>query len=107
MALEVANEILRQLGGNRFRACTGAKTFTGSENGLTFKLPARFAKDGINCVLIVLGASDTYTMTFYKTRGLNVKTIATIANVYTDSLRKVFEMHTGLVTSLGTMTGGA
>ena len=37
--LTVANTILQQLGGNKFRVMTGAKNFVGSNDALTFRLP--------------------------------------------------------------------
>jgi hypothetical protein len=98
--MHVANEILAQLGGNRFVAMTGAKNFTGTENSLHFALPARFAKDGINRVVVALDPSDTYTVTFYRARGTSLKTIATDAMVYCDTLRATFTERTGLLCTL-------
>ena len=64
-SLEVANNILAQLGGHRFVVMTGATQVYGSADALQFALPARSAK-GIAKVRIVLDPSDTYTVTFYK-----------------------------------------
>ena len=36
--MEVAREILKQLGGNKFRMMTGAKNFVAGENYLTMKI---------------------------------------------------------------------
>jgi hypothetical protein len=36
--MSVSHEILRQLGGNKFIAMTGAKNFVGSENSITFRI---------------------------------------------------------------------
>ncbi|ELO20746.1 hypothetical protein SEEE0116_09994, partial [Salmonella enterica subsp. enterica serovar Enteritidis str. 648900 1-16] len=48
----VATEILNQLGGNCFIAMTGAKNFAyfdeDGECGLSFRLPSKFAMNGIN-----------------------------------------------------------
>lgn len=103
MTMEVANTILAQLGGGQFVAMTGSKIFVGSDRALTFKLPARFAKDGITAVRVTLEPSDTYTMEFMKVRGSKVTTIAKVEDVYADMLREVFTAKTGLETSLGTM----
>ncbi|HDZ7083813.1 hypothetical protein [Escherichia coli] len=50
----VATEILKQLGGNRFIAMTGATKFAyfdeNGECGLFFRLPSNFAMKGINLV---------------------------------------------------------
>lgn len=109
--MTVANTILAQLGGNKFRAMTGAKSFAGDKDSLTFKLPARFAKDGITAVKIKLEPTDTYTVTFYKQRPWTKSNIAKgiaaavvvvkeFDNVYCDTLCTVFESATGLATSL-------
>jgi len=58
----VAGEIYRQLGGNRFKAMTGARNFTCSEGSLTFKLPVNKTKNRINYIRIVL-TSRGFTMT--------------------------------------------
>lgn len=104
-SMAVANEILRQLGGQRFTMMTGANNFTGSADTLTFKLPK--SPKRIRAVRITLTPDDLYTVTFYKwTRrnGLADFTIATeLAGVSFDQLRAVFTSATGLETSLGTM----
>ena len=103
----VARTILAQLGGGRFVAMTGASSFASSSDTLSFRLPARFAKNGIRGVRIVLNASDTYTVSFLamptKANGYTVPTVAEYADIYADQLRDVFTHTTGLETSLGTM----
>lgn len=101
--LNVAQTILQQLGGNRFAAMTGAKNFMGDANALSFRLPGSggFVKKGINSVKITLNAGDTYDLEFARIRGRKITTVATETNIYADSLREVFRLHTGLDTSLG------
>jgi hypothetical protein len=101
----VANTILSQLGGGRFRLMTGARDFVGSNNSLAFALPQGFARDGINRVRIVLDETDTYTM-----QALHVnmkgarKGIASIvhetSDLYTEDLQRIFTDWTGLDTHL-------
>jgi hypothetical protein len=98
--MNVAQTILAQLGGNRFIAMTGAKSFGASGNALTFRLPSRFAKDGINAVRVTLDATDTYTVTFMAVRGIKVREVATDAMVYCSELRRTFTGRTGLHCSL-------
>ncbi len=100
--MNVAQTILAQLGGRKFCAMTGAKDFVGSDDALTFKLPsfAGYCTDGINCVRVRLDASDTYTVSFYRVRGMKVKCVAEVSMIYNDQLCEVFESHTGLRTSL-------
>jgi hypothetical protein len=102
----VARTILRQMGGNKLIAMTGARNFVSDENSLRFRFPR--AKDGINAIAIELKPDDTYKMTFNAIRAGGMKEVAVVDGVYNDQLRDVFTEHTGLETSLGTMgKGGA
>jgi len=100
----VANTILEQLGGNRFRAMTGAKNFVGGESQLTFSIPrARdsLSKRYINKVAITLDhGHDTYDMKFYNIRGANVEEVRSFEGVYNDQLQEIFTSVTGLYASL-------
>lgn len=97
-----AHIILDQLGGRRFIAMTGAKHLGHSENGavLSFQLPSRFAKNGINAVKIKLDPSDTYSVTFMKIRGHNLATVSEHSGIYDDMLQDLFTRETGLDTHL-------
>jgi hypothetical protein len=96
--MNVANEILRQLGGQRFAVFTGARDFTGDATSLTFKLPK--AKDGIKSVTVRLDPSDTYTVTFHKIARAPSRAVKESEGVYCDSLVELFESTTGLYTHL-------
>lgn len=96
--LDVANEILRQLGGNRFKAMTGANLFVGGGNYLTFKLPR--SKDNANRVRITLTSDDLYTIETYRVHGLSLTPKSVREFVYADQLQEVFTAITGLYTSL-------
>lgn len=100
--MTMATTILEQIGGNKFRAMTGAKDFIGGENYLVFGLPARFAKNGINKVKITLEASDLYTVEYMKInfRKYEVKTVAKDENVYCSDLQRLFTAATGIDTRL-------
>lgn len=99
--MQAANIILNQLGGNKFIAMTGAKDLVNlSGKGLQFKLPARFAKDGINCVRITLNDSDRYDIEYGKVRGLDYKVLNESSDIYADALRANFKEVTGLDTSI-------
>jgi hypothetical protein len=108
--MTVATTILEQLGGRRFQVMTGASNFTGDTNKLTFALPGKpgFVSNGINHVEIRLDPSDTYTVTFRRIsfrRNVKdpVKVVSEETDIYAENLSEVFRLHTGLVTSLGTM----
>lgn len=96
----VAQEILRQLGGNRFIAMTGAKNCADVGNGLAFQIPASLTKQRINVVKIVLDSSDTYTMRFIKCTTKEIKTISEHSGIYCDQLVDLFEQQTGLYAHL-------
>ena len=98
--MTIAQTILNQLGGRRFIAMTGAKTFTASQNSLQFALPSYFAKNGINRVRVTLQPSDTYRVQFFKIRAVKVDTISEFDGIYADTLPKLFTEQTGLQTSL-------
>jgi hypothetical protein len=101
--LTVANTILNQLGGNRFRVMTGAKNLVGDNNTLRFTLPRGFAQNKVNCVQVKLDVTDTYTITFYNIKrspSHEVKVIREFSDVYADSLQTVFTEITGLSTRL-------
>jgi hypothetical protein len=100
----VADAILAQLGGRRFLVMTGASHLMGGADCLSFKLPRRFAKAGINHIKITLDANDTYTFQGYKLGRAKLTLIQETSGVYADSLRDIFTRATGLDTSLGTAT---
>jgi hypothetical protein len=93
--------LLQQLGGRKFTTMTGAKNFVYSEkdNWLSFRLPSRFATDGINYVKITL-VNDLYTMEFGKVWGTKYTKLHEIEGVYCDMLQSIFTKYTGLDTHL-------
>ena len=109
--MEVAKEILNQLGGQKFIAMTGSKNFVGGNNSLSMhltrnKLNAKYLK-------IEQNSLDLYDLTFSTCKkvldpvlGIKVDAyveIKVINNIYCDQLRSIFENETGLYTSLGSM----
>ena len=100
MNKQIANEILRQLGGNKFIAMTGARNFYATENGIGFKVSATMTRNRINFVKVTLNALDTYDVEFVAIRGTKIKTVAVLDGIYNDQLAEVFEAQTGLRTRL-------
>lgn len=92
--MEIAKEILRQLGGNAFVMITGAKNLGGGKDSLSFRVPA--SNDGINHVSIKLNAADTYDIKFSRAWGTKFNTIKTVEGIYCDMLVETFEQNTGL-----------
>lgn len=90
--MKTANQILNQLGGNKFIAMTGAACY--SDNN---KLIVKFKGSQIaNICEISLNALDLYDIKFSKFRGMNVKIVKTFENVYNDMLQNIFEQTTKL-----------
>jgi len=96
----VAKEILRQMGGNRFVAMTGARNFTCDENSLGFRLPGTMTRDRINYVKVTLNSMDTYDIEFKAIRGYKVKDVDSYEGIYNDGLEAAIGRRTGLATRL-------
>lgn len=99
----VADVILEQLGGvAMLRAMINAHDILYAERYVQFKFSP--GKDGVSTVTVTLDPSDTYSVGFWKGRGLNMKQVKTHAGVYARDLRPLFERQTGLRLSLGART---
>lgn len=98
MQTTVAMTILKQLGGNRFLAMTGAKMLCDLGDGLAFNLP-RGAKNKANKVSIRL-VGDLYRVAFYSIRGADVTERGTFEMIYRDRLAALFTEQTGFDTRL-------
>jgi len=92
--MTAADTILAQLGGRRFIAMTGAKTFVGSDEMLQFAIP------GGRKVRVTLDDSDTYTVELFRIRKGEANVIGSEGFVYADGLQESFTRLTGLYTSL-------
>lgn len=96
----ITNTIFAQLGGRQFAAMTGARDIVRDEEAKTLRM-----KIGANLLrathfAVRLDASDTYTLLFYRLRGVNFPLIAEQSGVYADQLQAVFANMTGLRTKL-------
>jgi hypothetical protein len=98
IARERAENILTQLGGNRFRVMTGAKDFVADGSGLIFKI-GRNAKS-VSHVKIRLTGADLYMMEFLRIRAGVVKTVSISDGIYAEDLQPEFTRGTGLDTRL-------
>lgn len=97
---EIATTILRQLGGRKFIAMTGAKHLAfDSDGSLSFKLP-KIAGLKINYVKIKLNEMDLYDMEFGQVKKFDYKRLETVNGVYFDQLQKIFTEKTKLYTHL-------
>ena len=97
--LIVAETILKTLGGNKFRAMTGAKNLAGDENSLSMRIGRNSSNS--NYLKITLNMMDLYDMEFCKlTRMGEKKSVKEYNNVYNDMMTDIFTKHTGMYTSL-------
>ncbi len=95
--LDVAETILAQLGGGRFIMMTGAKNILGDASSLQLRFQG---SQKANSLRVVLESDDTYTVEFFKIRGISCREVSSLSMVQASSLRTVFESATGLRTSL-------
>jgi hypothetical protein len=109
----IAQEIARQIGGQRFITMTGAKDFVcgldpDEKPYLSFKLPGK-GKNGINYVQILYEPMDWYTLRFIRVNhgkfgSFTTTTVEEVEMVYEDVLERTFSDVTGLATSLHSIT---
>lgn len=109
--MSVQEMILRQLGGNKFIAMTGAKDFIGDGNTLRMSIPGN-NKSKANRLYITLNGNDLYDMRFFRRTGGNLSkktwTFTPIKedhekvykDIFFDQMCEIFEMHTGMRTRL-------
>ena len=94
--MTIANEILNQLGGNKFIAMTGAACYS---DGNT--LVAKFKGSRVaNIMYVTLNEMDTYDVKICKFKNLDVNVVKEVKGAYSDMLKSIFENTTGLRTSL-------
>lgn len=94
--MKVAQQILNQLGGNKFIAMVGA-TCLSDNNTLIVKFKGCKVA---NIMYITLTDLDLYDVKICKFRGLEIKTIKEVTGAYNDMLVSIFEKTTGLYTRL-------
>lgn len=94
--MEIATEILNQLGGRRFIEMTGARNFgmLSTKNGIGFSIPR---SHGVKYIRIMLNGLDLYNVEFLNTQ---LEVIKKYDDVYNDSLQDIFTRETGLYTRL-------
>ena len=113
--MTIAEEILIQLGGRKFIACTGCNNFhsSGEQDFLVMNIP-RNASKANRCEIKYNHGTDTYNMRFYRHRNATynmnryIKTgngwkdakdtdLKIYEGVYCDMLREIFSDYTGMI----------
>lgn len=98
--LTVANEIIRQMGGQkRLAIMTGAHTFVADDNSVQFKFKG---SRKANICKVTLDLMDTYTFQLYQfnNRTFDCPKVYELEGAYNDMLKSLFESETGLYLSL-------
>lgn len=98
---EIANEIWRQMGSQRFSLITGCRPVVyGEQDGMVYLLMSvgRNAKNVNRFEVAYNEGKDLYEVRFMTKRGDVVKVKAEYKDVYCDMLHTLFEQQTGLTT---------
>ena len=94
--MEAAEQILKQLGGTKFLAMTGATCYS-DNNTLVVKFKGSKVA---NIMYVTLNESDLYNVRICKYKDMDIITKYFETNIYSDYLRPIFESVTKLRTSL-------
>ena len=113
--MTIAEQILIQLGGRKFVACTGCSNFhsSGDQDFIVMNIPRNGSKAN-RCEIRYNHDTDTYNMRFYRHRNASynynryIKTgngwtdakdteLKTYEGVYCDMLREIFSDYTGMI----------
>lgn len=93
--------IWNQLGGNRFKAMTGAKGMTPSNGGKTITFSIGRNSKRINVVEVEYQhGKDLYIVRFGRGSVQNPTWVKTVDDVYADQLQSIFTEYTGMYTRL-------
>jgi hypothetical protein len=97
--MQVAQQILQQLGGKMFTLMTGSNNFVASQNSIRMNLKGNKAK--AKWLQITLNSMDTYDLMFFTAdKQLNIIVKCEFKGIYCDQLQSVFTQVTGLYTRL-------
>lgn len=94
--LAVANTIAQQIGHRAF-LMMGTRYKMGDANSLTFDVRG---DDTCNRIQVILDDDDTYTLKFFRCRGIKAELVHESHAVYADGLQQCIEYRTGLALSL-------
>lgn len=93
-----ADTVLEQLGGRQaLDIMLGIKSLGVLESTKTLTIKFKAAgREGVNTIVIRLDPSDTYTLQFWKCRGLQTKLLMKCSDVFAEDLISTCEEVTGL-----------
>lgn len=99
MTNEITAAILAQMGAQRFAQMVGVSQVVAGPNYVQWRFKAR-AKNRANIVRVLLAADDTYTVEFFRLRGMTCGVVSSHEGVYADCLQPLFTLVTGLDTRI-------
>jgi hypothetical protein len=97
-AMTTIAQTLRDQIGSRTFAMLGAPLIVAMPNGLMFGIGTNAKK--VTKLVITLDPSDTYTVKAYAGRGVKIREVEAVSDVYADCLHRTIESMTGMYTSL-------
>ena len=95
-----AGMVLKQLGGNKFIAMTGAKDFVKDESKAMIGFKIGRNCSNINYVKITLNSMDLYDLEFINIRKFKITVKNKVDGVCCDQLQDIFTQYTGMETHL-------
>lgn len=99
--MQVAQEILRQLGGpGRLGMMINAKNFLAIEGGKGLRFKHMKGESGVNMTDVVLNGADLYDVKHYRVHGLKCDVVVESEDVFVGDLRETFRGNTGLAIQL-------
>ena len=106
MIYQTAATILALLGGNKFRAMTGAYSLNIENRSMSGRLPTKSNKHRIGGFRIELNGADLYDLKVFRFKGslakanFGIEVFGEAANVDAENLAAAFSNLTGLAVSL-------
>lgn len=97
--VEIANTIMQQIGGNKFKVMVGARSIYATDTGVQFQI-GRGARQSIKLVKIDLTPMDEYEMRFFKVYGGKATEVEVREMLHAEDLENVFAEVTGMATRL-------
>lgn len=98
--IPVHAEILRHLGGHRFKAVTAVRNFQHGERSLSFDIMSSRTKSKIDHVEITQREDGDYNMVFFRTWNQKRTRVSQLAGVTDEQLPWFFASQTGLLANV-------
>ena len=97
MDYKIAQEIMLQLGGKKFKEMTRSKSFHRTDNSIMFKIGMKTLNKSTHVKIVREPPYHYHNVQFFKIRGTKVTTVSEHLNVHCTMLINLFEKETGLI----------